>query len=255
MVKRLVLVVGVLVVAVATSAAQTAAVDRPLVVVSGQAEVLVAPDEVVFTLKAENVDLDVNKSKAATDNDVKKIFALARRYKVEAQNVQTDFIRINQRYSDYVQGKPRTFKGYEVAQTTTILLKDISRFEGLLSDLVAAGISDVSDVTFRASQMRKYMDEARAQAMRAAREKATALAGEIGQRIGKASNITELGTFVSPAYTEDSDRGSSNYSNSNTSNISGISPDAMRGVSDNQNTIAPGMISITVRVRVGFELN
>jgi uncharacterized protein len=227
--------------------------DRPLVTVSGQAEVMVAPDQVVFTLKAENVNLDVSNAKTKTDAEVKEIFALARAYKIEAQNIQTDFVRISESYSAYEQGKPRQFLGYAVTQTTTILLTDITRFEALFSDLVKAGISNVGNVTFRASQMRKYMDQARAQAMKAAHEKAVALAGEIGQHIGKAFNITEVGTKVSQAYDEDNESSSSNASN--TSNSMYISSESIGGIADTQNTIAPGMISIIVRVKVSFELN
>jgi uncharacterized protein YggE len=226
---------------------QTAS-DHPTITVSGQAEVMVAPDEVVFKLRTENVNSDLNKAKAKTDENVKKIFMLARNYRIEPQNVQTNYIRINEHYTQGTQNKPREFDGYEVTQTTTILLKDVSRFESLLSDLVKEGISDVSDVTFRASQMRKYMDQARALAMRAAREKALALAGEISQRIGKANNITEVGMTVSSAYEEDSDHSNSNYSNTSSTEIA-------HSVPDNQGTIAPGMISITARVKVSFELN
>jgi uncharacterized protein YggE len=223
--------------------------DRPMIIVSGQAEVMVVPDEVVFKLEADNLNLDLTAAKAATDRDVKEVFALSRAYKIAPQNVQTDYVRVNKRYTDYVQGKPREFRGYGVSQTVVILLKDLSRFDSLLSDLLKAGISDVSDVTFRASQMRKYMDEARAQAMRAAQEKAIALAGAVGQKIGRANNITEVGINVSSAYSsEDSSQASSNYSNTVSSQIS-------RNVPDNQGTIAPGMISITARVTVSFELN
>ena len=226
--------------------------DRPLITVSGQAEVMVVPDEVVFRLEADNLNLDLNAAKAETDRDVKEVFALARAYKIAPQNVQTDYVRVNKRYTDYVQGKPREFRGYAVAQTIVILLKDISRFDSLLSDIIKAGISDVSDVTFRASEMRKYMDEARTLAIKAAREKAVALADAVGQRIGKANNITEVGMTVSSAYGDDDDNSMSN-SSSNYSNTS--SAEIGRNIPDNQGTIAPGMISITARVKVSFELD
>jgi uncharacterized protein len=235
--------------ALAFSAQATAqnAIERPLITVSGQAEVMVAPDEVVFRLKAEHVNMDLNLAKAKTDEDVKKILALARTYKIEPENVQTDYVRVNEHYTPGTQDKPREFDGYAVAQKLTILLRDISRFESLLSDVVRAGISDVSDVTFRASKMRNFMDQARALAIRAAREKAQALAGEIGQRIGKATNITEVGLSVSSAYDQDTDQPASNYSNTASAEIG-------RNIADNQGTIAPGMISITARVKVSFEL-
>jgi uncharacterized protein len=222
--------------------------DRPVVAVFGQAEIMVVPDEVVFRVEAENVNLDVNKAKAETDKDVRETLAIAKKFQIQPQNIQTDYIRISDRYGDYITGKPREFKGYAVTQVTTILLKDIGRFEGLLAELVGVGVSDLSGVTFRSTRMRTHMDQARALAMRAAREKATALAAEVGQKIGKAINITEVGLNISAAYEEEEGNPASN-------NTRVISAEISSGASDNQGTIAPGMISITARVKVIFELN
>jgi len=222
--------------------------DRPLIAVFGQAEVMVAPDQVLFRVEAENIDPDIGKAKAQTDSDVKKVFALARAHNIAPQNVQTDFVTINRRYTDATQGKPRQFKGFAVSQRIVILLAEIGRFDALLADLVNGGITNLSEVTFRATQTRKHMDEARALAIRAAREKAVALAAEVGQKIGKAISIAEVGMTVTPAYDEDSTASNSNYSNTSAREISG-------NVADNQGTIAPGMISIIARVKVSFELN
>lgn len=246
--KKLFLLTGAVLMFSVQAFAQGAIEPPPLIIVSGQAEVMVVPDEVVFRLEADNLNLDLTAAKAATDKDIKEVFALARTYKIAPQNVQTDYVRVSKRYTEYVQGKPREFRGYAVSQTIVILLKDISSFDSFLSDLIKAGISDVSDVTFRASQMRKYMDQARALAIRAAQEKAIALTGAVGQKIGKANNITEVGMNVSSAYSnEDSTQASSNYSNTSSSEIE-------RNIADNQGTIAPGMISIIARVKVSFVL-
>ena len=243
------LTLGLIVIASAVCCFAQTEKERAIVAVTGQAEVMVVPDEVVFRVEAENVNPDVNKAKAETDKDVRETVAIAKRYKVEPPNIQTDYLRISDRYGDYVTGKPRVFKGYAVTQVTTILLKDISRFEGLLADLVAVGVSDLSGVTFRSSRMRTHMDDARSLAMKAAREKAAALAAEVGQKIGKAINITEVGLTVSAAYEDDDGNSTSNVSNSSRF------VETTGGVSDNQGTIAPGMISIIARVKVTFELN
>lgn len=247
--KSLVLMAMAVAISISLNAKSQTATERPLITVSGQAEVMVVPDEVLFRLEVENVNVDLGVAKMKTDEDVKKVFALTRSYKIAPQNVQTDYVRISERYTEALQNKPREFKGYAVTQIIIILLKDISRFDSFLADVVKAGISDVSDVNFRASQMRKYMDQARSLAIKAAREKAVALAREVDQRIGKAVNITEVGMTVSSAYSDDSDHSNSN----STSNIS--SAEIGRNISDNQGTIAPGMISITARVKVSFELN
>ncbi len=74
----------------------------------------------------------------------------------------------------------------------------------------------------------------------------------MGQKIGKDNNITEVGMNVSSAYsTEDSSQASSNSSNYSSTSSAEIG----RNIADNQGTIAPGMISITARVKVSFELN
>jgi uncharacterized protein YggE len=207
------------------------------------------PDEVIFTLEADNVNPDVNIAKTKTDEDIKKVFALTEAYRIPAQQVQTEHLRITKRWGERLQNKPAPFLGYAVSQRIVILLKDIKRFESFLSDVVKAGITDLRDLSFRASNLRKYMDQARTMAMKAAKEKAIALAAEVEQRIGKALDINEVGISVSSAYGDDSeDNARSNYTGSTSEIIE-------RSLSDNQSTLAPGMISITARVKVVFELN
>jgi uncharacterized protein YggE len=90
--------------------------------------------------------------------------------------------------------------------------------------------------------MRKYKDQARAMAIKAAQEKASAFAREIGQSIGKAFSITEDGVNNFTGKTLPNN--TSNY-------VGGISG----AYSDDENTIALGQISVTARVVVSFELN
>jgi uncharacterized protein YggE len=247
--KRIISITG-LIALLSISAAGQSAADRPTITVNGQASVMAVPDEVVFTLEADNVNLDINLAKAKTDEDVKKVFALAKTYQIAPQYVQTDYVKIAKRWGERIQNKPAPFLGYAVSQRILVVLKDVSRFDGFLSEVVKSGITSLSDLNFRASAMRKYMDQARSMAMKAAKEKATALAGEIGQQIGKAVNITEVGLSVSSAY-GDADEDNSNARSNYTGNIS---EDIARSLSDNQGTLAPGMISITARVKVVFEL-
>ena len=174
------------------------AVDRPLITVSGQAEMRVPPDEVVFTLEVESVDKDVMAAKKKTDESVKQVFALARDNKVNTDDVQTSYISVEPKYNtddlgygDERRGVKRVFLGYAVSKTIAIRLKDISRFDPLLSDVLKAGVTKVSNVEFRDSQIRKHRDQARAMAIKAAQEKAKLLAREIGQTIGPAYSIME----------------------------------------------------------------
>lgn len=221
------------------------AIDPPLITVTGQGEVRVPPDEVVFTLGVESVDKDMLAAKKKTDDSVREVLAIARKNNVKAEDVQTSQISVQPKYNtdemDFEQrrGVKREFVGYQVSKTVAVILRDISRFDVLLSDVLRAGVTRLSNVAFRDSQLRKHRDQARAMAMRAAKEKADLMAREIGQSIGPAYSITE--TSVTP------------YSASNiTQNVASV---AGGSDSESESAIAPGSISITASVTVRFRLN
>lgn len=219
-------------------------IEPSLITVSGQAEVRVPPDQVVFTLGVESVDKDMLAAKKRTDDSVKEVLSIARRNNVKAEDVQTSYISIQPKYStdDLSYEQRRTVKrelvGYQVSKTVAVILRDISRFDSLLTDVLKAGVTSLSNVEFRDSQTRKHRDQARAMAMRAAQEKANLMAREIGQSIGPAYSITEGGGDYTPR------AASQNVSSS-------ISADS----SDRESAIAPGSISITAQVTVRFRLN
>ncbi len=215
-----------------------------MITVTGQAEVRVPPDEVLFTLAVENVDRDMLVANKKTDDSVKQILAIARKNNVKPEDVQTSQITIQPKYNTDDLGYEernkvkRVLIGYEVSKTIAIRLRDISRFDDLLADILKAGITRLSNLQFLDSQIRKHRDEARRMAIRAAQEKARLLAGEIGQSIGPAYSITE--------YTPDYGRASGTYQNATTT--AGES-------SESESAIAPGSLSITAQVTVRFRLN
>ena len=222
----------------ANSALAQSTVDRPLITVTGQAEIMVVPDEVAFNLRVVTMDKDLLVAQAKNDQTVKAVLALARQYQIPPTQMQTDHITLSERYTDEDETKePPVFLGYTVSKRVAIVLRDVSKAEQLLADIFKSGVTRIDDVDFRTTQVRKYKDQARAMAIKAAQEKAIALTREIGQTIGKAYSITE--------------EGQTGYSQNNTSNSTSF----VRGsYSDEESTIALGQISITARVVVSFEL-
>ena len=211
--------------------------ERPLITVSGQAEVLAVPDEVVFNLNATTLDKDLSIAQRKTDEAVRNVLALARKYQVPATQVQTGHISLEQTFSDEeATRKPRVFLGYAVSKSIAIILRDVSKAEEMLGELFRSGITRITDVDFRTTQSRKLKDQARAMAIKSAQEKASALAREIGQSIGKAFTIVEEGA-----------------DNRQTANMSSFY--IVGGSSSSESSaIALGQISITARVTVSFEL-
>ena len=216
----------------------------PLITVSGQAEVRVQPDEVVFTLGVESVNKDMMAAKQRTDDAVRQVLSIAKANNIKPEDVQTSYVSVQPKYNtdDLEYGQrptvKREFVGYQVSKTIAVTLRDISRFDSLLSDVLKAGVTRLSNVEFRDSKIRQHKDQARAMAIKAAQEKAKLLASQIGQSIGPAYSITESGVVpYSPA----------NASQNRIDTFVG-------GASDSENAIAPGTISVSAQVTVSFRL-
>lgn len=157
--------------------------------VSGDAEVRVVPDEVVLTFGVETWNKELQVAKKENDDRIRMIIEAVKKSNVEEKLIQTDFLSIEPRYEDHYEHK--NFIGYFVRKTTVVTLRDISKFEKVLSDVLESGANYVHGINFRTTELRKYRDQARSLATKAAKEKAVALAEELGQKVGRPLNINE----------------------------------------------------------------
>lgn len=212
--------------------------ELPLITVTGDAEVRVVPDEVVFDLTVQTLNRDMRLAKSQTDERLKKTIELTRKYKIAPADVQTDYIKLEPRYRG--NDETRTLVGYSVRKDLVFTLRDASQAAELLSELIESGVTRINSVSFRSSQLRKHRDQARALAIKAAQEKATALAAEIGQKIGKAHSIEEESPSAGL-------RGG--MMNQNAFAIDGAETSA-----SSEGTLALGQIKVNARVTVRFIL-
>lgn len=222
--------------------------------VSGAAEVRVAPDEVIFSLDVTNTDNDLQIAKKQNDETVAKVLALTKSYAIPQQDVKTDYISVDRKFEFVRENNRRiydedgdevgekTFKGFEISKTIIVRLKDLTKFESFFSDLVRSGVSEINSVKFETSKIREVRDQARELAMKAAYEKAKAMAGAIGQTIGRAISIVEVEQRT-------------NWSNSNVTANTMVAPTGVTIGSDSLATFSPGAIAVTAEVKVRFLLN
>lgn len=229
-----------------SSNAQPVAVNAPPTIqVTGTAEIQVVPDEVTFALRVTKSDKSLQVAKTQNDQNIAQIIALTKRFAIDAKDVKTDFISVSEKYD---RVKPRdddeyqsVFAGYTVSKTVVVKLRDLSKFENFLSEVVKIGVTQISSVSFQSSEIRKHKDRARAMAIRAAKEKAEAMTKEIGQGIGKAVSIEE----------ENIDN---DYRSSNANVTANVSSFSLSDASGDSETIAAGTITIRAQVEVRFLL-
>lgn len=203
--------------------------------VAGTAEVKVVPDRAVIEIGVQKQDPSATAAKHKEDVAARQILAALTANGIDDKDVQTTYLSLRPE-SAYVK-KVRV--SYFVAQQTmTITVRDLAKLDSLLEALIKAGGNRIDSVSYETSDLRKYRDQARELAVKAAREKAEALAKALGQEIGKAQSIVE-------------DQGNLDFSNllSNNSASYGFVSKS------HAPSIAVGQTTISASVTVSFDLN
>jgi len=241
---RVLLAIGLLALSLAPAQAQ------PQINVTGTAEVKVAPDEVDLSVGVESRDPNLNVAKR-----VSAALAFLKHSGIKDQDIQTDYITIDPvydpnasiypSYSRLGSSWPVTAGGasakpvfYLVRKSIGIKLTDVKSFDTILTGLITNGVNVVQGVDFRTTELRKYKDQARSMAIKAAKEKAEAMAAELGVKVGKPQNITV------------NDWGGWYGGNANA--LQNVSQNAGGGAGENGPTFAVGEISVSANVTVSF---
>lgn len=220
-------------------------VDRT-VTVSGDAEVRVIPDQAQLWLAVETVDKSIAKAKAANDERVKKTLETLKKLGLPDKDVATDYLTVEARYDNGSYSRSGEPDGYAVRKSVVVTLRDLKHFEETVQAVLTAGTNRIEGQEFRTSELRKHRDAARAMALKAAREKANAMAAELGAKAGKVRSINEYGGGYSYGW-----RGNrfSGMAQNVSQNVGGSGDD-----SSSEQGFAPGLISVRTQVQVVFDL-
>jgi uncharacterized protein YggE len=163
-----------------------------LINVSGSADIKVAPDEVNLSVGVVTHNESLDLARKENDESVSRALAFLAQNGVKAKDIKTDYISIEPVYLRASRGdalpamKPAY---YNVRKGIGIRVADVHGFDALYSGLIDSGVNEVTGVEFRTTELRKYKDQARATAIRAAKDKAEAMAAELGVKVGKPWSI------------------------------------------------------------------
>jgi uncharacterized protein YggE len=217
--------------------AQDSCMHPRMISVTGTSEVKVTPDEVTLILGVESHDKDLAVAKASNDKSINKLLSLARSVGIDEKNIQTSALSMGPEYSEE---KIPKLLGYEVSQTITLALKNLTKYEELLTGALKAGVNRVNGINFTVTETKKYKEAARLKAVRAAREKAVAIAGELGQKIGQPWQVTEDAEYDATA----------NLAANTRQYIGGLPEEQTYGAP----SVAGGEVTIRASVRVSFQM-
>ena len=163
--------------------------------VVGKATVYVSPDEAMISFSVVSQANDLTAAKQYHDTAMQKTNTLFNQYGIEQKDVTAENLTIHPQYS-YNADTPK-FLYYEITQNISAVITNLDNYEPFLTDLVNSGIDRINDVRFSAKDIKKYKDEARRNAVKAAEEKAQLLceaasSGNYKPSLGKIIRMSEI---------------------------------------------------------------
>ena len=157
---------------------------------SGESTVYVAPDEVIITFGVQTFNADLDSSKNANDEQSAKLLKAIKDLGIEDKQIQTATLNVSIHYKDYNRAT-LGIEGYQCQRAYNVNLKDTKLFERLVDTALKNGANQLMGFEFKTSELRKHRDTARKMAIKAAKEKAVALAGDLDMKVGKPRTISE----------------------------------------------------------------
>jgi len=193
---------------------------------------------VVWNVTVRRTNRELAKAQADCDEGVKKVLALRTELKVKPEDAQTGYLSIEKVYDRDRAGNQVSFRHFEAVRILKLRQRDTKQFDDVLARLV-----DASDVEvhyqLESSEYHKQRTQTRLEAVKAAREKATAMTELLGAKLGRVLRIGEPKEASSPY-----------------SSVSNVAYSAPRQAEPDQapGTFAPGAIEIKVSIEVDFEI-
>lgn len=240
--KQLFTAIAVAALSLSSAWSQTGAPPPPQITVSGSGEIKVAPDEIHLSAGVETRSDKLDEARRQNDERVGKLLQFLKGQGIKEKDIQTDFMSVEPNYDSKISRSEAAV--YVVRKTIGVRLTDVTKFDAVLSGLFAAGVNHINGIEFHTSELRKHRDAARAMAIRAAREKADALAAELGVKRGKvySINATEGGGWWSASGGYLAARAMSQN----------VVQNAGGGSDETGGTLSIGQISVTATVNVSF---
>ncbi len=175
------------------------------ITVSGEGKVVVVPDTATFTFTVDETAADVGTAQSKATTEANAIIDYLKTQGIADADIQTSDYNVNPQYeyssqicsnNGYCPPQKQTISGYEVSQTETVKVKDITKAGTILSGVGTRGVSDVSGLTFTVADQDAIDAQARGKAISDAKTKAQTLASALGVALVRVTGFNENNNIV-----------------------------------------------------------
>jgi len=188
-----------------------------LLTVNAEGKSLRAPDVAIFTAGVTTQGATAGEALAANSTAMERVIGRLRAAGIADRDIQTSNLAIEPIYSDpsrdaalaarragqaYIPpdrdaAVPRIIS-YRANNMVSVRQRDLKAFGRVIDTLVAAGANQVNGPNFTMEDANPALNEARADALRQARERAELLARTAGLRVIRILSITDGGGYFAP---------------------------------------------------------
>ena len=213
-----------------------AVIPSRTITVTGEGKINAVPDIATISFSVISQGTDPELIQTANTEKMNKAIALVKAQGVTQKDIMTSGYNLYPRYRYDRNGGQQTLDGYELSQTVTVKIRDLTKISSILVGLTPLGVNNISSPQFTIDDPDQLKSQAREEAFADAYSKARSMAKQNGVRIARVVSFSESGNYY-PIY---------------------YSRDAMMGKGGAEGvpapTIEPGSQDVTSQVSVTYEI-
>lgn len=174
------------------------------IAIDGRGEVRAAPDMATVMSGVTTQGATAREALDANTAAMSELLAALKDAGIEARDIQTSGFSVNPNYvysdarDDLGYTLPPKINGYQVANSVTVVVRDLEELGAILDKSVTVGANTVNGVSFSVADPSELLNEARKAAFADARSKAELYADVAGAQLGDLESIRESQDFGSP---------------------------------------------------------
>lgn len=173
--------------------------ERDTITISGEGRVTAIPDIATTSIGVQTERTTVAAAQKENTEKMNRIIDRLKELGIEDEDIKTTSYNVYPVY-DYSRGK-RTDRGFSVDQRVTVKIRDLDTTGEVLAAATELGANQVGGLNFTIDEPEELRQEARLEALDAAKKKAEALASAAGVKLGGVVGFNEGGgNYPQPVY-------------------------------------------------------
>jgi uncharacterized protein YggE len=165
---------------------------------SAYGEARADPDMATISLGVDTTGPTAAAAMQANADQMSRVVAALKKAGIDSRDLQTANLSLSPQYV-YEQNQPPKLTGYQASNQLSVTVKDLARLPGVVDATVAAGATNIGQISFGLSNPVSAENTARIAAVKALQDKASLYANATGYRISRLVSLGEgSGSSVEP---------------------------------------------------------